>query len=47
MKHDVVSNSEGLLLIAVLARAFFFLDALSSSLESSLSKEASLSYVTT
>jgi len=44
MKHDGVSISEGLLLIAMLARAFF-LDALSSSLESS-SVEASLSHVT-
>ena len=40
MKHDGVSKSEGLLLIAMLARDF--LDALSSTLESS-SVEASLS----
>jgi hypothetical protein len=45
MKHDKVSNSKGLLLIAMLARAFF-LDALSSSLESS-SVEASQSHATT
>jgi len=46
MKHGV-SNSEGLLLIAMLARAFFLDAFLSSSLESSSSEEASLSYVTT
>jgi hypothetical protein len=42
MKQDEVSKREGLLLMVMLASAFF-LDLFSSSLESSSSKEASLS----